>query len=58
MLRKASATSQVVNLTSLLASVGLKVSVSHDLGEITCEIACNLIILFINILFIGIRDIY
>ena len=29
-----------------LASVGLGVSGSHDLGEIACEIACNLMMLF------------
>ena len=34
---------------NLLASVGRRVSVSHDLGEIACEIACNLMMLFINI---------
>ena len=28
------------------ASVGLGVSVSHDLGEIACDIACNLMMLF------------
>ena len=33
-------------LISLLASVGLWVSGSHDLGEIVCEIVCNLIMLF------------
>ena len=40
------------------ASVGLRVSVSYDLGEIACEITCNLIILFINILFVDIRYTY
>ena len=33
---------------NLLASVGRRVSVSHDLGEIACEIACNLMMLFAN----------
>ena len=43
---------------NLLALVGLRVSVSHDLGEITCEIIYNLMILFVNILFIDIRYTY
>ena len=30
----------------LLASAGLRVNMSHDLGEIACEIACNLMMLF------------
>ena len=45
-----------------LASVGLRVSVSHNLGQIACEIAyeiaCNLIMLFTNMLFINIRYTY
>ena len=43
------------NIASPFASVGLRVSMSHDLGEITCEIACNLIMLFANMLFADIR---
>ena len=39
---------------SLLALVGLRVSGSYDLDEIVYEIICNLIILFIVILFIDI----
>ena len=35
-----------------VASVGLRVSVSYDLGEIVYNIVCNLIMLFVNILFI------
>ena len=45
-------------LDNLFASVELRVSVSHDLGEITCDIAYNLIILFADILLITIRYIY
>ena len=32
--------------TATFASVGLRVSVSHDLGEIACGIACNLMMQF------------
>ena len=38
-------------MMGIFASVGLLVSGSHDLGEI----ACNLMMLFADILFIGIR---
>ena len=41
--------------TRLLASVGLRVSGSHDLGEIACEIACSLMLFaacYCSILFI------
>ena len=41
-----------------IASVGLRVSVSHNLGEIACEIACNLMMLFVNVLFVDMRYAY
>ena len=37
----------------MFASVGLWVSGSHDLGEIACEIVCNLMTLFAAVLFVG-----
>ena len=36
-----------------VASVGLLVSGSHDSGDIACEIACNLMMLFADMLFVG-----
>ena len=40
---------------NLFASVGLRVSGSHDLGEIACEIVCNLMMLFADMLFVDMR---
>ena len=35
--------------------MGLRISESHDPGEIVCEIACNLMMLSADVLFVGIR---
>lgn len=44
-----------VGCERIFASVKLRLSVSHDPGEIACEIACNLMMLFAGMLFVGMQ---